>query len=300
MALSTSLNANLLRAGAARSPLRHLRAFFRVAGLSAVLAAMLAALIAARTARRVSPRLCARLRHLCKNGGALKLITLMGGRIEIVGSPPSGPCLFVSNHLGYLDVILLTAILDPVCVAKLEIAGWPVLGKLCRLFDTIFIDRKRKRDLPRVISEMAAAIDQGRTVVFFPEGTSTPGATVLPFKSSLFEAGVRSGVDVYYATLSYSVTAETPAPQLSVCWWGDMPFASHFYRLLTLPEFRIRLVFGPEPLKAHNRKSLATAIWHRVMNDFTPVGYYGIGENDIVLGNTDAGAGFYFPNAVSE
>jgi 1-acyl-sn-glycerol-3-phosphate acyltransferase len=299
MALSASLNAGFLRAGTTLgSQLGHLRALFRLAGLTAVLTAMLAALIAARAARRVSPQLCARLRHLCKNSGALRVITLMGGRIEIVGSPPRGPCLFVSNHLGYLDVILLTALLDPVCVAKHDIAGWPVLGKLSHLFDTIFIDRKHKRDLPRVISEMTAAIDQGRTVVFFPEGTSTPGATVLPFKSSLFEAGVKSSVDVYYATLSYSVTAEVPAPQLSVCWWGDMPFASHFYRLLTLPEFRIRLVFGPEPLKAHNRKSLATAIWHRVMDDFTPVGYHDASENEAVFGNTDAR--FYFPTTASE
>jgi len=299
MALSASLNAGFLRAGTTPgSQLGHLRALFRLAGLAAVLTAMLAFLIAARALRRVSPRLCAGLRHVSKNSGALKLLALMGGRVEIVGIPPHGPCLFVSNHLGYLDVILLSALLDPVCVAKREIARWPVLGKLCRLFDTIFIDRKRKRDLPRVISEMAAAIDQGRTVVFFPESTSTPGTTVLPFKSALFEAGVRSAVDVHYATLSYSVERNAPAPQLSVCWWGDMPFMSHFYRLLTLPEFRVRLVFGPEPLKAHNRKSLATAIWHRVMEDFTPVGYHGA-SNDTAV-KTEADTGFYFSNTASE
>src|ERR1051326_9191745 len=133
MALSASLNAGFLRAGTTLgSQLGHLRALFRLAGLTAVLTAMLAALIAARAARRVSPQLCARLRHLCKNSGALRVITLMGGRIEIVGSPPRGPCLFVSNHLGYLDVILLTALLDPVCVAKHDIAGWPVLRHLCK------------------------------------------------------------------------------------------------------------------------------------------------------------------------
>src|SRR5262244_80579 len=293
MALSTSINAGFSRAGTSpTAPLSHPRAFLRLAALFGVLAAMLGALIAARATRRLSPRLYARLRHFCKNGSTIRLITLMGGRIEIVGAPPRSPCLFVCNHLGYLDVMLLTALLDPVCVAKSEIAGWPVLGKVCRLFDTIFINRKRKRDLPRVISEMAAAISEGRTVVFFPEGTSTPGATVLPFKSSLFEAGVRSAVDVHYATLSYSVAAPAPPPQLSVCWWGDMPFAAHFYRLLTLPEFRIRLVFGAEPLKAHNRKALSTAIWHRMMDDFTPVGYHGASSDAALSRTTGADTGF--------
>jgi 1-acyl-sn-glycerol-3-phosphate acyltransferase len=260
---------------------RHLRALLCLSRVAAVVAAIVLLLIGVRASRFISPAARVRFKRRWQTRGVLRLLRIMGGDIEVVGAPPAGPCLFVSNHLSYVDTLLLTAFLDPVCVAKREIAGWPMIGGLCRLFDTIFIDRNRRRDLPRVIAEVTAALRSGRTVLFFPEGTSTPGETVHDFKSPLFEAAVRTGVDVRYASLTYSVASGEPAPELSVCWWGDMPFASHFYGLLKLPGFRARLVFGAEPLMPYDRKALATAAWHRVMDDFTPVGYHGSGELEV-------------------
>src|SRR5690349_8110892 len=196
--------------------LRHVRALSRLSRVVALLAAVVLLRIGLRASRWFTHETQTRFKRHWQTRGVLRLLRMMGGDIEVVGAPPSGPCLFVSNHLSYLDTLLLTAFLDPVCVAKREIAGWPMIGGLCRLFDTIFIDRNRKRDLPRVIAEMTAAIRSGRTVVFFPEGTSSSGETVRDFKSPLFEAAVRSAVDVRYASLTYSVGAGEPAPELSV------------------------------------------------------------------------------------
>jgi 1-acyl-sn-glycerol-3-phosphate acyltransferase len=133
------------------------------------------------------------------------------------------------NHLGYLDILMLATQVDAPFVAKAEVAHWPVIGLLCRSVGTIFIDRARKRDLPRVIDEMVAALQRGRRVIFFPEGTSTSGATVLPFRSPLFEATIRTGVPVRYASLAYCTPKGAPPAHQVVCWWGDMTFIDHVY-----------------------------------------------------------------------
>jgi len=177
----------------------------------------------------------------------------------------------VSNHLSYLDVLLLAAHARPIFVAKSEVAGWPLIGTLGRLLGTIFIDRNRKRDLPRVIEEITASLRQGRAVVFFPEGTTTAGATVLPFKSPLFEPAARNGIPVFYASLSYSAASNGPPADLSLCWWGEMTFVTHLYKLLQLPGFRARVCFGSDPLSGHNRKSLAAGARAAVIRQFVPV-----------------------------
>jgi 1-acyl-sn-glycerol-3-phosphate acyltransferase len=219
----------------------------------------------------LSPRLGAVLWNLCHLIWMRGFVTVMGGKVDVTGSPPSVPCLLVSNHLGYLDILLLAAYASPIFVAKCEVAGWPLIGLLCRLLDTIFIDRNRKRDLPRVIEEIAASLRQGRAVVFFPEGTSTAGATVLPFKSPLFEPAVRNRIPVFYASLSYSLAENGPPADLSLCWWGEMTLAKHLYKLLQLPGFRARLCFGSEPLSGDNRKSLAASARYAVIRQFVPV-----------------------------
>jgi 1-acyl-sn-glycerol-3-phosphate acyltransferase len=196
--------------------------------------------------------------------------TIIGMEIRIKGDPPKGPSLLVSNHLGYLDIVALLVNTDAFFVAKAEISKWPMAGTVCRAWNTIFLDRQRKRDLPRVIEAMRASLHVGKTVILFPEGTCTPGATVLPFKSSLFEAAVRSGRPVSCAGISYSVGRTEPPAYRSICWWDATVFLKHLYRLLQIRTFQASVAFYGT-VSGNGRKILAATAHRTVSADFTPL-----------------------------
>ena len=199
---------------------------------------------------------------------AKTMVWLFGLRLRVTGVPPKGPCLLVANHLSYVDVIVLAAQFDCLFVAKSEIATWPLFGFLSRWMNTIFIDRQRKRDLLRVNALLTEALAAGQTVVIFPEGTTTGGAAVLPFKSGLLEPAVRTGRGVAYASLSYRTdVTEAPASE-AVCWWGEMEFVPHLLKLFALPSFTGALVFGAAPLRANDRKVLAKQLHVHVTDGF--------------------------------
>jgi len=146
-----------------------------------------------------------------------------------------------------------------------------VLGRLCRGMGTIFVDRERRSDVARAGREILAALDRGDGVVLFAEGTSTAGAGVAPFRSSLLEPAAARRMPVYYASITYRTPAGAPPAHRAVCWWGDMPFASHLFALFGLGAFDAVVRFGPEPVADVDRKRLAARLRERVAERFTPV-----------------------------
>ena len=196
---------------------------------------------------------------------------LVGLRVEVRGVPPRPPFILVSNHLSYVDVILLGGQLSSVFVAKAEVDRWPFVGALCRSVDTVFIDREIKRDIPRVTERLQSILADGRGVVLFPEGTSTKGDGVLPFRPGLLDEAARSGRPVSYASLTYRTLGGSPPAHQVVCWWGDMPFGKHLLRLMGLPGFEAILTFGGEPIRESDRKLLATRLQRAVQRQFQTV-----------------------------
>ena len=195
------------------------------------------------------------------------LLRVMGVHLTVTGTAPRPPFFLVANHLSYVDVVVLASRLHAVFVAKSEVAAWPVLGPIIRSLDTIFIDRTSRRDLSRVIAATEAAFARGDGVVIFPEGTSTAGDGVLPFLPSLLELPARRGEPVHHAGLSYSTPPGQPAPELAVCWWGEMTFPDHFWRLLGLSRVDVRVAFGADPIHSRDRKQLAAELHAAVSED---------------------------------
>jgi 1-acyl-sn-glycerol-3-phosphate acyltransferase len=189
---------------------------------------------------------------------------LLGMRVEVEGSAPRPPFVLVSNHLGYVDVILLASRLRCVFVSKAEVRGWPVVGSLCASVDTLFIQREVKRDIPRVVGQIEDVLAGGRGVVLFPEGTSSGGEGVLPFRPSLLESAARAALPVHAAAIAYRTPPGWPPARDVVCWWGSMPFAGHVWKLLGLPGFGARVVFGEEPVCDTDRKLLAERLQREV------------------------------------
>lgn len=189
---------------------------------------------------------------------------ILGMRVIVEGVPPTPPFFMVSNHLSYVDVIALLTCVRATFLAKSEIARWPLLGMLARGVGTLFIDRKRKRDLVRVSELFHRELAVGRGLVVFPEGTSWNSDSILPFKPSTLEVAVELGMPVHCVALHYTTPAECESARTAVCWWGDMKFAPHMKKLAALPEFTARIRFGEQPVSAGDRKTLAEAA-HRAV-----------------------------------
>jgi len=159
---------------------------------------------------------------------------ILGIERRVIGVPSARrPTLFVANHVSYLDVSILGAVLRTSFVAKREIAGWPVIGGLARLQRTLFIARARA-EAPAQVAALRARLAAGDNLVLFPEGTSGDGTRVLDFKSSLFALAERlpdGTVPVIQpVTLAYRALNGAPLDAHTrprVAWYGEMTLLPH-------------------------------------------------------------------------
>lgn len=178
----------------------------------------------------------------------------LGIELATRGRAP-GRGLLIANHLSYLDILVLSATSPAVFVAKSEVRSWPVFGWMARLEGAIFIRRSRLRDLPIVIGQMRAALESGVQVVLFPEGTTSDGSVVLPFKPALFEPAVCSRGAVTPVAMDYQLEAGDASRE--VCWWGEMTLLPHLLKLLTKPRIDALVEFCSAPHVWRNRKVAA-------------------------------------------
>lgn len=225
------------------------------------------------------PRLRARVRAAILRFWARLMCRVTAMRLTVEGTPPEPPFLLVSNHLSYADVFALGASTGATFVAKAEIDGWPLAGWICRAAGVIFVDRGTKRDLLRVGELIDDALDLGRGVVLFGEGTTSRGQGILPLKPSLLQGAAAADVPVHYATLSYRTPeGELPAVD-SVVWWGGEGLLSHLRRFLRVRRVEARLTFGSEPVREADRKVLARRLETAMEATFTPTAEAPAGED---------------------
>lgn len=209
-------------------------------------------------------------RHLLSNG-CRGVLVLLGIRVQVQGKAPSTPGILVTNHLGYLDILVLGATLDAIFVSRADVADWPGVGPLTRWSGTIFLDRERRGQLPVVVDAMRAALATGAQVVFFPEGTSGRGDVVMPLRSSLFEVARSAKTPVRAAALDYVVLEEDgPRAEDVVCWWGDMDFMPHLWTLAGLSSVRATLRFAEAEVAGIDRKQMARSAQSAIESVFVP------------------------------
>ena len=147
--------------------------------------------------------------------------------------------LLVSNHVSYVDILVLGTLAPAVFVAKSEVAGWPVFGWFAQVCGTIFVRRAVRGDVSRIGGEIRDRLERGFLVVLFPEGTSSDGREVLPFKSSLLEPVRAAGRDVFAAHVSYRRADGSPVTD--VPYWGGMTLLPHMLKLLSQPRVKARV-----------------------------------------------------------
>ena len=175
--------------------------------------------------------------------------------------PYSG--LIACNHLGYVDILVIGSLCPAIFVAKSDVAGWPVFGWLSRNAGTIFVSRDIPADVPAQLGKMDKPLREGIPVVLFPEGTSSDGSRVLPFRSSLLEAAVSSGSSITPASIVY-VLQGGGDPGTEIAYWGDHTLLLHLVTLLSKPSFTAQLHFGTSRKPSADRKIEAKLLHQEV------------------------------------
>jgi 1-acyl-sn-glycerol-3-phosphate acyltransferase len=189
--------------------------------------------------------------------------SLLGVELTVHGTPPAAGML-ACNHLSYLDIVVLAAIRPQVFLSKAEVRNWPLIGALTRCAGTLFIRRDRKSDVAELQQAFSEVIAQDVTITIFPEGTSSDGARVLPFYSSLLEPAAQHNWPVTPAWIGYRLDDGEGSAAEDVCYWRDMTFGPHFLKLLSKKRIHATIAFG-EPLPAGlTRKKMAAALHEEV------------------------------------
>lgn len=171
---------------------------------------------------------------------------ILGIRVKIVGTPPDeGPTLIASNHVSWLDIMVLSSVAPLSFIAKREVNGWPFFGSLARLQRTVFVDRNRRHATGNSRNEMRDRLKARDILVLFPEGTSSDGHQILPFKSSFFGAAEFPGVVVQPVTLAYSGHRNLPMNgrlRPFYAWYGDMDLPPHLWEALSTGPIEVTVV----------------------------------------------------------
>lgn len=197
-----------------------------------------------------------------------------GCKIEVQGVIPSGG-LLVANHLSYLDIAVLGALVPCAFVAKSEMRSWPVIGWLAAQAGTIFVRRDNRAGAAGQVDELQRALMDGATVVLFAEGTSSDGRQVLRFTSTLMQAAMNAGVPVTPVALSFRLAPPADATE-EVCWWGDMKLLPHVLHLWTLASVDVSVAFGVTRLLGCDRKEEALRLQQEVASMVSlPAAQYG-------------------------
>ncbi|MEM9578377.1 MAG: lysophospholipid acyltransferase family protein [Pseudomonadota bacterium] len=195
---------------------------------------------------------------VCRNA-----LRILGIRLDQRGHFAPEARAVVANHASWLDILVLNAVKRVYFVSKAEVAGWPGIGWLARATGTVFIERARARAAEQA-ALFQARLSAGHRLLFFPEGTSSDGLRVLPFKTTLFAAffadGLREEISIQPVSVRYNAPGHTDARLYG--WWGDMTFGSHFLTILaTFPQGSVTVTYHrPLRVAAHaDRKHLAAA-----------------------------------------
>jgi len=237
------------------------RAGTRVAGVG--LAALSTASRLARL-RGAGVREAARERALVLRDVSRRMLELHGIELASSGPLPLGPAILAANHVSWLDPLVISSLLPCVPISKLDLSGWPVVGSIARDLGVVFVSRGDAVSGLRVLRKAEAALAHGLPVLNFPEGTTSTGESVLPFRKGLFGIAHTARVPVVPIAIAYD------PPELA--WVGDDAFLPHWLQLASARRARAFVRLGaPIPttssLRARELASAAHAEVTRLLRD---------------------------------
>ena len=190
-----------------------------------------------------------------------KLLNLFGIQLKLNNPEilPEQTFLLTANHISWMDIHAINAFQPIRFVAKSDVESWPIFGWMAKQLGTVFIRRNNSRHGRHIANEVGRAL-RSQSVCIFPEGTTTVGDGVLPFKSNLFEAAVIAQVPVYSLAITYR-SAITGVKSDVAAFIGDMGLLESMSNILTNHQLIVELTFiapsGASPAAPNDRKWLA-------------------------------------------
>ena len=210
--------------------------------------------IIARHFRRLTPD----QRHVHVQVWATRMLKVLGITLRVEGSPVAhGPVLLVSNHISWLDILVMHAARHCRFVSKSEVKHWPLIGTLATAAGTLYIERESRRDAMRVVHHMADSLRAGDVLAVFPEGTTSDGVTLLPFHANLIQAAISADAPVQPVALQFQ-DAASGQTSLAPCYIGDDTLLGSLWRTLTAPPITAVVRYG-EPQRSGGRSRRAWA-----------------------------------------
>ena len=189
---------------------------------------------------------------------AHELLVRLAIKLIVKGRPvEAGPALLASNHISWLDIMVLHAARHCRFVSKSELQHWPLVGTLATGAGTLYIERESRRDAMRVVHHMAQCLQSGEVLAVFPEGTTGDGTKLLPFHANLLQAAISADAPVQPISLHFEDEA-TGVVSFAPCYIGDDTLIASIWRTLSARGVVAVLNFG-EPQRAHGRDRRALA-----------------------------------------
>lgn len=188
---------------------------------------------------------------------------ILGMKTTVYGEIPPPPFFLVTNHLSYIDIIFLWSKVKAVFVSKDDVVSWPLIGFIAKSLGTIFVQRSATKNLKQVNKDISECFDKGYGVIVFPEGTSSDGTKVLPFRSPLLNSFASKEIQkpVNFACLRYENPSDGSDSSETICWWKiNDSLLRHFYRLCGIKRFDAKIYFGEKTLKGSDRKELGRSL----------------------------------------
>lgn len=201
------------------------------------------------------------------------VVRALGFRVHVTGAlATERPLLVCCNHVSWTDISVLASLYDLSFIAKADLNGWPVLGRLFRLQRAIYVEREARRRSGEQAETLASRLTQGDAIVLFPEGSTDDGNLLLPFKSTLFAAAGMAAarhpgkaIHIQPAAICYARLHGLPMGRMHrpvAAWIGDEDFIPHVGRLLRSGGFDVEVRFG-EPIAfpaGTERKAMAARV----------------------------------------
>ena len=186
-----------------------------------------------------------------------QLLKIFKLKLKVINAeylPKNGGYLIAANHISWIDIASIQSFLPCRFVAKSEVAGWPIFGWMARQTGTLFIRRDNKRHGKEIAKQLEDLLPK-EPICIFPEGTSTAGDRVLPFKTNLFESAAQTQVQTFPMAIRYRNAHQEYSD--ATAFTGDMTLIDSIAKMLRAKAIAVELIFAPSPATDLDRKDLA-------------------------------------------
>jgi 1-acyl-sn-glycerol-3-phosphate acyltransferase len=192
------------------------------------------------------------IRHWCK-----QLLGIFQMRLSVIGAEQLEDThyLMAANHISWIDIHVINAFKPHYFVAKSEVASWPIFGWMAKQLGTLFIERGKSNSIRNMVQEVAGQLNQ-KAICIFPEGTSTDGKQVAPFKSNLFEAAIVANAPVYSLAIQY-FDVRTGHKTTAAAFIGEMGLLDSIWNLICSPPICAQISISAKLPALKERKALA-------------------------------------------